>query len=80
MQKRQIPQLDAAQGLGWHYSKVGNDDVIGHDGEDTGSSCYMYFRPSDNTGVIILMNVRDENESADGAIAPQLFSLSSTGR
>jgi CubicO group peptidase (beta-lactamase class C family) len=80
MQKRQIPQLDAAQGLGWHYSKFGNDDVIGHDGEDTGSSFYMYFRPSDNTGVIILMNVRDENETADGAIAPQLFNLPSTGR
>jgi CubicO group peptidase (beta-lactamase class C family) len=80
MQKRQIPQLDNGQGLGWHYSKAGNDDVIGHDGEDTGSSCYMYFRPSDNTGVIILMNVRDENESADGAIAPRLFNLSSTGR
>jgi CubicO group peptidase (beta-lactamase class C family) len=79
MQRRQIPQIDGSQGLAWFYDTIGRDQVLGHDGEDTGSGCYMFYRPSDNAGVIVLMNLRDD-EDAGALIGKRLFDVSSIGR
>jgi CubicO group peptidase (beta-lactamase class C family) len=76
MRRRQIPNLDDSQALVWYYDSVADHTVLGHDGTDTGSGCYMFYRPSDKTGVIILMNVRN-SDKADEAIAPKLFDLAS---
>jgi CubicO group peptidase (beta-lactamase class C family) len=79
MQRRQVPQLDNEQGLAWMYQTTGSNLVLGHAGEDTGSGCYMFYRPSDNTGVIFLMNLR-YNENVGELIASRLFDFASTGR
>jgi hypothetical protein len=79
MQQRQIPQLDDTQGLAWYYQDEGRNQVFGAEGEDTGSGCYMFYRPSDNAGVIFLFNLRFDEDAA-AAIAGRLFDFASAGR
>jgi CubicO group peptidase (beta-lactamase class C family) len=76
MRRRQIPALDRSQALVWYYDSSDEHQVLGHDGTDTGSGCYMFYRPSDQIGVIILTNVRNDDE-ADEAIAEKLFEFAS---
>jgi CubicO group peptidase (beta-lactamase class C family) len=79
MQRRQIPKLEDSQALVWYYLTVGGDQVLGHEGRDTGSGCYMFYRPSDHAGVIFLENLRYDDDAA-AKIGRRLFDYASTGR
>jgi CubicO group peptidase (beta-lactamase class C family) len=78
MERRQIPRIEDSQALVWYYMSVGRDQVIGHEGRDTGSGCYMFYRPSDKAGVIFLMNLRYDDDAA-ALLARRLFDFASTG-
>jgi CubicO group peptidase (beta-lactamase class C family) len=77
MRRRQIPDIESTQGLVWYYDSLNGKEILGHDGTDTGSGCYMFYRISDKAGVILLTNVRN-NDKADEAIAAQLFTYAAS--
>jgi CubicO group peptidase (beta-lactamase class C family) len=54
IQRLQIPDLDDTQGLVWYYDF--DDTLLGHDGEDPGTSSLMYFDPVDGAGVVLVAN------------------------
>jgi CubicO group peptidase (beta-lactamase class C family) len=79
MQRRQIPRIEGSQGLAWYYLTLGQDQVLGHEGRDAGSGCYMFYRPSDHTGVIFLENLRYNDDVAQ-VLARRLFDYASARR
>jgi CubicO group peptidase (beta-lactamase class C family) len=57
MRVLQIPQLDDTQALIWFYDSVdGRADLLGHDGDDPGTSSLMFFDPLDGDGVLLVAN------------------------
>jgi hypothetical protein len=65
MMRRQIPDLDPAQGLIWYYDF--DDALIGHDGSDDGSASLMFFDPATGAGALLVGNGEwYERESATG--------------
>lgn len=66
MTRVQIPELDAAQGLVWFHEEIGGRRVIGHDGEDDGTTSFMYFDPEAKVGVLLVANgIWDEDAALD---------------
>jgi CubicO group peptidase (beta-lactamase class C family) len=57
MRRVYFPDLDDEQGLIWYYDSFGSRKcVIGHDGEDPGTSSMIYFDPKDGAGVLLVAN------------------------
>jgi CubicO group peptidase (beta-lactamase class C family) len=52
MRRVQFPDVAPNQGLFWVY----RPPYLGHSGGLNGITAFMYFRPTDNVGVIVLMN------------------------
>ncbi|MFT4621363.1 MAG: CubicO group peptidase (beta-lactamase class C family) [Myxococcota bacterium] len=50
------PQAKGGQGLAWYEESLGKQLLVGHNGGDTGVSTEMFFRRSDGTGFVLLMN------------------------
>ena len=82
MQQISYPALDANRGLLWLYRDVGGQRVGGHYGGAPGVSTTMFYRPSDNVGVVTLTNAdlhirvalgREEQLSAFRSIEERLF-------
>jgi CubicO group peptidase (beta-lactamase class C family) len=44
------------QGLIWYEQRLGGDTYMGHNGGDSGVSTEMFYRTSDGTGFVLLMN------------------------
>ena len=67
MHRRQASGLDPDQGIIWFYGDLGEQgEVFGHNGGDDGVSTMMFYRPSDELGVILLSN--GEPEVVDDAL------------
>lgn len=64
----QYPGVDATQGLSWYADRVGDREVLGHNGGDYGTSTDMFFDPATRHGVIVLTNT-DENPGRTSAMA-----------
>ncbi len=60
LSRRQIPSIDAGQGLAWSYIDAG-DSYLGHDGEDEGVTTDFFIRQSDQLGVVVLANGRSDD-------------------
>lgn len=56
MQTIQYPSVAPDQGLVFFYEDFEDMELLGHDGDDTGATNRMFFRPEDNVGVIVLTN------------------------
>jgi hypothetical protein len=57
MRRLQIPALDDTQGLVWYYEDYGaHAGVLGHDGDDPGTSALMYFDTETGDGAILVAN------------------------
>ncbi|MGZ3421501.1 MAG: serine hydrolase domain-containing protein [Polyangiales bacterium] len=56
MQKVAYPAIEPNRGLLWLYKDVNGQRVIGHDGGAPGVSTTMFYRPTDNVGVVTLSN------------------------
>ena len=56
MRRLQIPELDDTQGLIWYYESIGREGLLGHDGDDPGTSSLMFFDPADGDGVLLVAN------------------------
>ncbi len=56
MEEVQSPATDGSQGLIWYYETVDGEEVVGHNGGDTGTSTDMYYREADTAGFVALMN------------------------
>lgn len=53
----QTPWVPAqGQGLAWYAERRGPDMFLGHNGGETGASTEMFYRISDGTGFVVLMN------------------------
>jgi CubicO group peptidase (beta-lactamase class C family) len=51
------PQVSGEQqALGWYAEDKGGEMFVGHNGGETGTVAEMFFRPSDGTGFVLLMN------------------------
>jgi CubicO group peptidase (beta-lactamase class C family) len=74
MRTPQYPMIDPTIGIIWFTFMLGPDVVIGHEGGDPGTSTLMYFRPSDNVGVILLSN-GDPQTAVLPDIAIHLFDI-----
>jgi CubicO group peptidase (beta-lactamase class C family) len=78
MRRIQFPALDETQGLIWFYADYGSHHVLGHDGEDDGTSSMMFFDPASKTGVLLVANgiwyddVTEESLAADNLVADLL--------
>ena len=72
MKKIQYPKLDKKQGMGWYYTRVGANRMIGHDGGDPGVATQMFCQPEEGTGIIILMNGEPKKGSFEKALAQRL--------
>lgn len=64
----QYPGVEATQGLSWYADRIGNRDVLGHNGGDYGVSTDMFFDPATGHGVIVLINT-DETGARTSAMA-----------
>ena len=70
MRRVQFPDLDEDQGLIWYYTSYGSfDRVLGHDGEDDGTSSMMFYDPATQTGALLVANGiwADDDENQPGA-------------
>ncbi|MCB9780706.1 MAG: beta-lactamase family protein [Alphaproteobacteria bacterium] len=56
LMRRQVPDLDEDQALGWYWWALDGDEVIGHNGGDDGVSTEILLRRRDARGVVVLMN------------------------
>jgi hypothetical protein len=73
---------DNLQGLIWYYDSYGfHTHLLGHDGDDPGTSSLMFFDPTDNAGALLVANglwVNDNDDSpAADALLAKLFDESS---
>jgi CubicO group peptidase (beta-lactamase class C family) len=77
MLTRALPGVDADQALGWFHTKVGDREVVGHDGGDFGVSTEMWLDRATGVGVIVLLNVdgTSANAKAMRRIEEVLFDL-----
>jgi hypothetical protein len=78
MRRVQIPDLDDTQGLIWFYDDYGTrKDLLGHDGDDPGTSSLMFFDPANGDGAILIANGfwydADEDSPAADALLGKLF-------
>lgn len=55
-------------GLGWHYIKPGNDEVLFHNGETGGYHCYLAINANKKFAVVILSNSPRGTEVVGGNI------------
>ena len=69
MAREQLPSVAPSQGLLWGYTDGGR--LLGHAGGLTGIGGFMFFRPADGIGVIVLVN-GDLNEP-HGAFAARIL-------
>ena len=69
MAREQLPSVAPSQGLLWGYTDGGR--LLGHSGGLTGIGGFMFFRPADGIGVIVLVN-GDLNEP-HGAFAVRIL-------
>tara|TARA_B100001123_G_scaffold16879_1_gene18901 strand:- start:2328 stop:3488 length:1161 start_codon:yes stop_codon:yes gene_type:complete len=72
MKNIQYPKLDKKQGIGWYYTRVGANRMIGHDGGDPGVATQMFCQPEEGAGIIILMNGEPKKGSLEKALAQRL--------
>lgn len=56
MRRISFSKIAPKQGLVWFFDEIGDDQVMGHDGSDPGVASFMYYRPKDGIGFIVLMN------------------------
>ncbi len=75
MRRVQFPALDTTQGLLWYYEA--GDTLIGHDGEDPGTSAFIFFNPDTGDGVLLVANgdwyADDEDATLAYALVGKLF-------
>jgi len=74
----QIPDLDDTQGLIWYYDDYGaRTDLLGHEGDDPGTSSLMFFDPTNGDGAILVGNGfwydADDDSPAADALLGALF-------
>lgn len=69
----QYPHIEPTQGLVWYSWKLGNRNLVGHDGSDPGITTEMWYSPEENTGVVALTN----SESLFPGILNALFHYAS---
>jgi hypothetical protein len=76
MARVQLPSVSPSQGLLWGYTDAGR--LLGHTGGLTGIGGFMFFRPADGTGVIVLVNgdLTEPHGAFAGAILERLFAES----
>jgi CubicO group peptidase (beta-lactamase class C family) len=83
MRRRQVPTLDGVQAAIWFYANYGaRKNLLGHDGDDPGTSSLMFFDPADGSGVLLVANGswaddNDEQPAAD-ALFGKLFDEAAT--
>ena len=56
LERAQFPDVAHGQGLIWYRFALRGMPLMGHNGGDSGVATQMYFRPSDDVGVIVLAN------------------------
>ena len=67
MRRAQFPDVAHGQGLIWYRFVLRGMPLMGHNGGDSGVATQMFFRPSDDVGVIVLAN---GNWYRDGHVWP----------
>jgi len=67
------PDIAPGQGLVWYRQKMRGVPLLGHDGGDPGVSSLMFYRPSDGTGFVVLMNAEPRREAFEDALAARLL-------
>jgi CubicO group peptidase (beta-lactamase class C family) len=78
MRRIQVPDLDDTQGLIWFYDDFGTHlDLLGHDGDDPGTSSLMFYDPTTGDGALLVANgywydADDDSPEAD-AVLTALF-------
>ena len=84
MRRVQIPDLDDTQALIWYYDDFGDRaDLLGHDGDDPGTSALMFFDPETGDGALLVANgiwVQAEANALLGALVAEAASYRGSGR
>ncbi len=57
-----FPNVSTEQAVFWHIEERAGRTVVGHTGSETGATTVMFFSPTTNVGVIVLMNVSWTND------------------
>ncbi len=78
MRRVQIPALDDSQGLILYYDDYGaHPNMLGHEGDDPGTSSLMFFDPTTGDGALLVGNGywydADEDSDAADALLGKLF-------
>lgn len=75
MRRIQVPDLDDTQGLIWFYDDFGTHlDLLGHDGDDPGTSSLMFYDPATGDGALLVANgywydANEDSPEADAVLA-----------
>ena len=56
------------QALGWQIGRVGNEEIVAHDGGKPGYRAYAAFNPRTRTGIVILANARSDDRLSNLAL------------
>jgi serine-type D-Ala-D-Ala carboxypeptidase/endopeptidase len=56
-----VYQRTPMRSLGWGRSKLGDEEVYGHDGGKEGYRSAIIFNPQRNTGIVVLTNARTDD-------------------
>ena len=73
MRRLSLPKVAPRQGLVWTFMKVGDHEILGHDGGDPGVSTLMGYRTGDGVGFVLLMNGDPRKKGFEKAIVERLF-------
>lgn len=73
MRRVQYPAVRDAQGLIWYYAVHNGVTYLGHVGGDQGVATRMFYRPSDQVGVLLAANSKGMTEAALFNIEQKLF-------
>mgnify|MGYP003305563931 CR=1 FL=1 len=58
------PEAAYDQGLIWYFKSLNGSNVFGHGGSDIGSVTEMFLSSSDNIGIVLLSNSRNNEGMA----------------
>jgi len=56
------------QALGWQIGRVGDEEIVAHDGGKPGYRAYAAFNPRNRTGIVILANARSDDRLSNLAL------------
>lgn len=57
----------------WFGMSLGDRWLVGHDGDDDGVSCEMFFEPKTDVGVVLITNISDG--ALDGAVREETWAI-----